>query len=197
MCNYFGIIIFEEKFKTLNNLSTKLTYLWFLLIYRYVSTIGSEGLKPLFVCGSFLMGILTLISTAAERMLGHQGRLLRTKKQWEKTSSWLTIATSFLGFMNLFLVAIFDCRDHYGSHVISLAMFLSFLGVASFTIVSEFYFLDPEYEHFRRLQISYFARFLWSILEVGLIASFVVYAISEHKREGCLLEWVCNRGMIL
>lgn len=156
----------------------------------YVSTVGSEGLKPLFVCGSFMMGTVAMISTIAERMLAHRGRLVKEKQMWEQYSSWVTISTGFLGYINLFLVAIFDSRDYFKLHVIALAMFLGFLGISSFTIVTEFFFLDPEYIFYRRLQISCFVRLVWSVLEVGLIVSFTMYAVSSVANIGCLLEWI-------
>lgn len=155
-----------------------------------MSTVGSEGLKPLFVCGSFLMGAIALIFTTVERTVRHRGRLLDSKRRLELVSSWITIVTSIVGYSSLFCVAVFDCRDHYDFHVFALALFLGFLGMASFTIVAEFYFLDPEYGAFRRLQIAYFLRLLWSVLEVGLIASFTTYALSKDRARGCVLEWV-------
>lgn len=156
----------------------------------YVSTAGSEGLKPLFVCGSFTVGIIAMISTVAERTLKHRSRLVEEKRNWEQFSSWITIVASFLGYINLFLVAIFDSRDHYKLHVVALVMFLGFLGISSFTIVMELCFLDPEYLYYRRLQISCFVRLLWSVLEVGLIVSFSVYSLSNIRSLGCLFEWI-------
>lgn len=86
-----------------------------------------------------MMGIVAMISTIAERMLEHRGRLVKEKQTWERYSSWVTISTGFLGYINLFLVAIFDSRDYFKLHVIALAMFLGFLGISSFTIVTEFF----------------------------------------------------------
>lgn len=147
-------------------------------------------MKPLFVCASFLMGILTLVATIGERMVRNRYRLVKTKRLWERNSNWVTIITSFLGYLSLFLVATLDSRDYYSMHIIALAMFLGLLGVSSFTIVSEFFFLDPDHVNFRRFQVSYFFRLLWSILEVGLIIAFTTYSLTHNLKNGCLLEWV-------
>lgn len=136
------------------------------------------------------MGILALVATIGERMVRNRYRLTERRRKWERNSNFITITASFFGYLSLFLVATLDSRDYYRMHIIALASFLGLLGVSSFTIVSEFFFLDPNHANFRRFQVSYFFRFIWSILETGLIIAFTTYSLTHNLKSGCLLEWV-------
>lgn len=60
------------------------------MTYRYISDIGAQGLKPLFVAGCCVTTIFLDLSFAAERYLRHTGRLARNTSAVDKSLSALS-----------------------------------------------------------------------------------------------------------
>ena len=56
----------------------------------YISDVGAQGLKPLFITGSVVTTVFLDLSFASERWLRHTGRLARNLGNAEKTLSALS-----------------------------------------------------------------------------------------------------------
>lgn len=130
----------------------------------YISDVGADKLKPLFITGCAITGIGFCISLAVERWLRHEGRcdnwnyllwviflwpwnseffrLLPNTRTREKVFSSLAILGSFIGAVALILLSVFDTKRYTVAHRVFLLFFV--LGVALsaiFTVIEVRWFL--------------------------------------------------------
>lgn len=120
----------------------------------YISDIGADILKPLFIVGCCFTGVGFVLSLTVERILRHNGRyvvlfratypktysglfrLVPNMRRREKVFSILAIISAIVGGAGLILLSIFDTKRHTTLHRLFLLIFM--LGVAFsalFTIV--------------------------------------------------------------
>ena len=90
----------------------------------YISDIGADKLKPLFVSGCVVTTITFDLSFAAERWLRHSGRLVPNMSTGEKILFGLSIAWAFVGTAGLILLSIFDTVNHPKLHDVFLLLFI-------------------------------------------------------------------------
>jgi hypothetical protein len=90
----------------------------------YISDVGAETLKPLFIAGSCVTTIFLDLSFLSERWLRHRGRLAANISTIEKILSSLSIAFAVLGTAGLILLGIFDTLRHPTLHDIFLLLFI-------------------------------------------------------------------------
>jgi hypothetical protein len=74
----------------------------------YISDVGAEKLKPLFIAGSVVTTIFLDLSFVSERWLRHQGRLAKNTTLSEKVLSGLSLVFAIIGTCGLILLSIFD-----------------------------------------------------------------------------------------
>lgn len=91
---------------------------------RYISDIGAQGLKPLFITGSVITVVFLDLSFIAERWLRHAGQLVPNKGRFDKACAILSIFFSIAGALGLILLSIFDTLRHPHMHDGFLVMFL-------------------------------------------------------------------------
>ncbi|KAJ5665815.1 Frag1/DRAM/Sfk1 [Penicillium maclennaniae] len=82
------------------------------LAITYISHIGAEGLKPLFIAGCAVTGVFLDLALLSERWLRHSGQLAPNKGKFDKSYAIGSILFSFTGALGLLLLAIFDVKYH-------------------------------------------------------------------------------------
>jgi len=91
----------------------------------YISDVGAENLKPLFIAGSCVTTIFLDLSFLSERWLRHRGRLARNTSLIEKVLSGLSMGFALIGTAGLILLSIFDTKRHHTLHDIFLLLFIA------------------------------------------------------------------------
>lgn len=91
---------------------------------RYISDVGAQGLKPLFIAGSCVTVVFLDLSFLSERWLRHAGQLVPNKGKFDKACAIASICFSIAGALGLILLSIFDTLRHPNMHDGFLIMFL-------------------------------------------------------------------------
>jgi len=91
----------------------------------YISDVGADRLKPLFVTGCVITTILLDISFGADRWLRHKGRLVPNASTTEKVLSGLTIFFAVIGTVGLILLSVFDTARTPRLHNVFLLFFIA------------------------------------------------------------------------
>ena len=90
----------------------------------YISDVGAQGLKPLFIAGSTVMVVVFDVTFIAERWLRHKGRLTQNYNKVEKALSVCAIIFAIIGAAGLILLSCFDTKRHPRLHDIFLIVFM-------------------------------------------------------------------------
>ena len=90
----------------------------------YISDVGAETLKPLFIAGACVTTVFLDLSFLSERWLRHRGRLARNTTTMEKVLSGLSLVFALIGTAGLILLSIFDTLHHKNLHDIFLLLFI-------------------------------------------------------------------------
>ena len=90
----------------------------------YISDVGAEGLKPLFIAGCVITTVFLDFSLASERWLRHRGRLAKNTSNSERVLSTLSLIFAIIGTAGLILLSIFDTLRHPQLHDIFLLLFI-------------------------------------------------------------------------
>lgn len=166
----------------------------------YISDVGADFLKPLFIAGSSITALCFFLSLVIERWLRHSGRLIPTMRNREHVFSVLAILGSFIGGIGLILLSTFDTKRHTSIHRLFLLIFM--VGVmlsAIFTIV-EYRWISKDFAYFRELRAAYIMKFILAVILMALAIAFGVclYETSTSATEaGGILEWIISLGFTL
>lgn len=90
----------------------------------YISDVGAQTLKPLFVTGCVLTTIFLDASFLSEILLRHRGRLARNTTRMEKILSGISIFFALVGTIGLIALSIFDTLRHPQLHNVFLFLFI-------------------------------------------------------------------------
>lgn len=90
----------------------------------YISDIGAQGLKPLFVAGSVITVVFLDLAFLSERFLRHAGQLVPNKGVFDKACAICSIFFAVAGALGLILLSIFDTLHHPHLHDGFLIMFM-------------------------------------------------------------------------
>jgi len=90
----------------------------------YISDVGAEKLKPLFIAGSCVTTVFLDLAFLSERWLRHRGRLVANTTTMEKVLSGLSMVFALVGTAGLILLSIFDTLRHPTLHDIFLLLFI-------------------------------------------------------------------------
>ncbi|SZF04569.1 unnamed protein product [Blumeria hordei] len=104
----------------------------------YISDIGADSLKPLFIAGCAATTVFLNLSFFSERLLRHNGRLIRNTSTFQKILVWLSIIFSCMGSVGLIMLSIYDTISHPEIHDIFLALFISGYIISAFMICCEY-----------------------------------------------------------
>jgi uncharacterized membrane protein YbhN (UPF0104 family) len=104
----------------------------------YISDVGAQDLKPLFIAGSCVTTIFLDLSFFSERWLRHRGRLARNTTLTEKVLSGLSLGFALIGTLGLILLSIFDTLRHHTLHDIFLLLFIAGYVISAIFICWEY-----------------------------------------------------------
>jgi hypothetical protein len=91
----------------------------------YISDVGAQSLKPLFIAASVVTTIFLDASFISERCLRHSGALVPNTSIFQKAMSGLSMVFAVLGTAGLILLSIFDTLRHPTLHDIFLLLFIA------------------------------------------------------------------------
>ncbi|KAK9239995.1 Frag1/DRAM/Sfk1 family-domain-containing protein [Lipomyces kononenkoae] len=155
----------------------------------YISDIAASGVKPLFIAGDAVQGVLFVLALIAERYLRHKGRLEPNKYKAEKILSALAIIFAAIGQIGLILLSILDTYRHHQAHVICLGIFVVGIGIAAACSFGEYAMLRRNYYEVHWLRFSYKLKLAWFIVALGLAIAFVVLDNMSNPNPGAIVEW--------
>lgn len=104
----------------------------------YISDVGAQGLKPLFIAGSVVMTIFLDLSLVAERWLRHRGRLARNRTIKEKVFMAISLLGAVAGTVGLISLSILDTLRHPRTHNKFLVVFMVGYVVSAIFICAEY-----------------------------------------------------------
>jgi len=97
----------------------------------YISDIGADILKPLFITGCSITGIGFFLSLLIERRLRHTGRLEQEWRTRERVFGWLSVGSAFIGGCGLILLSVFDTKRYTTEHRLFLLIFILGVGFSA------------------------------------------------------------------
>ncbi|RXW25496.1 hypothetical protein EST38_g294 [Candolleomyces aberdarensis] len=155
----------------------------------FISDIGADMLKPLFVTGASVTGVGFFLCLVIERYLRHSGRLMPHMRTRERVLSTLAVIWAAIGGAGLILLAVFDTARYTTHHRLFLLIFI--VGVtfsAIFTII-EYRWISKDFEFARELRIAYLVKAVIASVLIVLAIAFAV-ALYYATNVGAVLEWV-------
>ncbi|KAL4996834.1 Frag1/DRAM/Sfk1 family-domain-containing protein [Aspergillus recurvatus] len=159
----------------------------------YISDVGAQGLKPLFITGSVITVVFLDLSFVSERWLRHSGQLVPNKGRFDKFCAIASIFFSIAGALGLILLSVYDTLRHPHLHSGFLAMFLVAYLVSAILICIEYLRIGIFYRaHHRVLLASFVIKAFFIVVEVALAIAFGICGWhTPHRRNAAaVLEWV-------
>ncbi|KAJ5601280.1 Frag1/DRAM/Sfk1 [Penicillium lagena] len=164
------------------------------LTIPFISHIGAEGLKPLFIAGCAVTGVFLDLALLSERWLRHSGQLARNRGVFDKTCAVGSIVFSVAGALGLVLLAVFDVKHHNHLHYGFLIMFISSYVVSAILVCLEYILIGRFYRpQLRILLVSFYIKASFILLEIGVAIGFGICMnakTSSRKNAAAILEWV-------
>ncbi|KKK24761.1 hypothetical protein AOCH_002214 [Aspergillus ochraceoroseus] len=159
----------------------------------YISDVGAEGLKPLFITGSVITVVFLDLSFIAERWLRHSGQLVPNKGRFDKACAIASIFFSVAGALGLILLSIFDTLRHPHLHGGFLVMFIVGYLISAILICIEYLRIGIFYRANHRILLASFAiKACFIVVEIALAIGFGVCGWRQpyRKNVAAVLEWV-------
>lgn len=174
----------------------------------FISDIGAQKLKPLFITGSVLTTVLLDASFLSQRWLRHSGRLVPNRSLGEKILDILTIVFGLIGTAGLILLSIFDTYRHNKLHDIFLLLFIGGYLISAVFICWEYQrlgisksqtlrleltnelTLHAENREHAVLRISFWVKLTFILVELALAVAFGVSSRTHHHDIAAVFEWV-------
>ncbi|KAF7312077.1 hypothetical protein MIND_00220000 [Mycena indigotica] len=157
----------------------------------YISDVGADFLKPLFVVGCSITAVTFSLSLVIERYLRHSGRLVPTMRRRETVFSVLSVLGSILGGAGLILLSVFDTKRHVNLHRGFLLLFMLGVALSALFTVIEYRWISKDYHFIRQLRHAYFAKGLIALVLVVLAVAFGVM-LFKGLNAGAVLEWAIS-----
>ncbi|KAK0193700.1 Frag1/DRAM/Sfk1 [Armillaria mellea] len=162
----------------------------------YISDIGADILKPLFIAGCVITAVCFFLSLCVERSLRHVGHLMPHMRTRERIFGYLAMFGSFVGGCGLVLLSIFDTKRHTSLHRVFLLVFMLGVAISAIFTVIEFRWLSRDFRHVRTLKIAYLAKAIIATILILLAFAFGV-ALYQSTNVGAVLEWTISFGFTL
>ena len=103
----------------------------------YISDIGAQSLKPLFIAGACVTTIFLDLAFVSDLWLRHRGRLARLSSTGRVVSG-LSLVFAAIGTAGLILLSIFDTLRHPTLHDIFLLLFIAGFVISAIFICWEY-----------------------------------------------------------
>ncbi|OQE14222.1 hypothetical protein PENSTE_c037G09962 [Penicillium steckii] len=160
----------------------------------YISDVGAQGLKPLFITGSVITVVFLDLAFFSERWLRHAGQLAPNKGKFDKACAILSLFFAVAGAVGLILLSIFDTLRHPKMHDGFLVLFLVGYIISAILICAEYLWIGIFYRNQHRILLaSFIIKLGFIIIEIGLAIGFGICMNSSNKAKknpGAILEWV-------
>jgi hypothetical protein len=158
----------------------------------YISDVGAQSLKPLFIAGSCVVTIFLDLSFLSERWLRHRGRLVANTSLAEKILSALSIVFAIIGTAGLILLSIFDTLRHPRLHDVFLLLFIVGYVVSAIFICAEYQRLGIHFRQHRILRASFWLKLTFILVEVVLAIAFASCNFKKAYNAAAILEWTVS-----
>jgi len=155
----------------------------------YISDVGAEDLKPLFIAGACVTTIFLDLSFLSERWLRHRGRLAANTTTIEKVLSGLSLGFGIIGTAGLILLSIFDTLRHPTLHDIFLLLFIAGYVISAIFVCWEYQRLGIHFRQHRILRASFWIKLVFILVEVVLAVAFGVCNFRHAYNAAAVLEW--------
>ncbi|KAI0671428.1 Frag1/DRAM/Sfk1 family-domain-containing protein [Trametes maxima] len=159
----------------------------------YISDVGADILKPLFIVGCVITGLSFFLSSAIERLLRHQGRLVANMRRRERALASLAILFAFMGMCGLILLSIFDTKRFASLHRVFLLVFIVGVGLSAIFTVVEYRWISHDFVEIRKLKIAYIAKGIIAAILIILAVAFAI-TLFQATDPGAILEWLIAFG---
>ncbi|KAF2810420.1 uncharacterized protein BDZ99DRAFT_462994 [Mytilinidion resinicola] len=156
----------------------------------YISDVGAQGLKPLFIAMSTVTVVTLDLTFILERWLRHTGRLTHNTSLFQKILSILSIIAAIVGAVGLILLSIFDTLRHPHLHDAFLCLFIGGYIVSAIFICAEYQRLGIHFREHRVLRISFWLKLAFILIEIALAVAFGVTSKNGHRNVAAVLEWI-------
>ncbi|KAI0707417.1 Frag1/DRAM/Sfk1 family-domain-containing protein [Earliella scabrosa] len=159
----------------------------------YISDVGADFLKPLFVAGCAITAVSFFLSLSIERWLRHEGRLVANMRRRERVLSSLAIVGSFMGGSGLVLLSIFDTKRYTNLHRIFLLVFIVGVGLSAIFTVIEYRWISRSFVEIRKLKAAYAVKGSIAGILIILAVAFAVLLFASPDA-GAIVEWTIAFG---
>ncbi|CAF9915803.1 hypothetical protein IMSHALPRED_002704 [Imshaugia aleurites] len=180
----------------------------------YISDIGAQGLKPLFIAGCVVTTVFLDLSFASERWLRHTGRLAKNLGTAEKVLSGLSstpppihprersphhpplltptipVVFAIAGTCGLILLSIFDTLHHPHLHDAFLLLFIAGYVISAVFICAEYQRLGVHFRQHRILRLSFWLKLVFIVVEVLFAAIFAATTFESRQNVAAVFEWI-------
>ncbi|KAI1818057.1 hypothetical protein GGS20DRAFT_529608 [Poronia punctata] len=156
----------------------------------YISDVGAGKLKPLFVTGCVLTTLFLDISFLCDRLLRHKGVLVPNTSTGEKVLSVLCIFFAFVGTIGLTFLSGFDTAHYPKLHDIFLLLFIAGYLLSAIFICWEFQRLAKKNRQHRILQLSFWVKLVFIVVELALAIAFAVSNFRDNFNVAAVVEWI-------
>ncbi|KAF7375207.1 hypothetical protein MSAN_00407300 [Mycena sanguinolenta] len=161
----------------------------------YISDVGADILKPLFVVGCSITAVAFFLSLVIERYLRHSGRLIPTMRRREKFFNVLAVLGAVVGGAGLIFLSIFDTKRHMKLHRGFLLMFMVGVALSAIFTCIEYRWISKDFFYLRQLRIAYIAKAIIVTILVALAIAFAAALFSQKGKDaGAVLEWTISLG---
>lgn len=156
----------------------------------YISDIGAQELKPMFIAMSAVTVVTFDLAFIAERYMRHAGRLAPNTSHWQKLYSLISTIAAIVGAVGLILLTIYDNYHHNRMHNICLAVFIIGYIVSAIFICWEYQRLGIHYRQHSILRISFWIKLAFIIAEICLCIVFGVTQQKDMLNVAAVFEWI-------
>ncbi|KAK4943944.1 hypothetical protein LTR66_000288 [Elasticomyces elasticus] len=156
----------------------------------YISDIGAQRLKPLFIAGSVITVVTFDLAFISERWLRHAGRLAHNTSKGQVVLSAFAIVAAVAGAAGLILLSIFDTLRHPHLHDIFLIVFIAGYIISAVFICAEYQRLGIKWRDHSVLRNSFWIKLTFIFVELALAIAFGVSQIKGNTNIAAILEWV-------
>ncbi|KAI9714494.1 MAG: hypothetical protein M1820_000455 [Bogoriella megaspora] len=161
----------------------------------YISDVGADKLKPLFIAGSSVMVVCLDLSMIAERWLRHKGRLAHNTSWFQKGLDIIAIFAAIVGAAGLIFLSIFDTKRYPRVHDGLLVVFIAGYIVSAIAICWEYQRLGIHFRERPVLRYSFWIKLVFIIVEIALAIgalpmAFGVENQKDQYNRAAVIEWV-------
>ncbi|KAJ5777354.1 hypothetical protein N7520_000600 [Penicillium odoratum] len=151
---------------------------------RFISDIGAQELKPLFMTGSIITMLFMNVSFY---------QFLQYKEHVSRVYMYLSFLFAIFGSLGLIMLSVFDNLDHLILHDSFVAVFMTGYLVSAVVICIDYFYLGQSSRvNKRMLMASFVIKLSFVIVELAFILAFRITAAAGtiKKDTAAILEWV-------